>query len=173
MAAGSAGRKRAALALDPRSRVRSRGFSSGRGAHRSRDHRPHQNGGFQHSQVMDVLFQLTDVHGPRLHGSENYDKAATWSRDQLLEWGLDSAEIETWPSPVPGWSLSEFGIELLEPFAYLGASTLTTENTSGTDHLLFDAAGLPASSSSRIRSSTARSPTTRTWTSTTTCWRRI
>lgn len=99
--------------------------------------------GFQHSQVMDVLFQLTDVHGPRLHGSENYDKAATWSRDQLLEWGLDSAEIETWPSPVPGWSLSEFGIELLEPFAYLGASTLTTENTSGTDHLLFDAAGLP------------------------------
>jgi hypothetical protein len=31
----------------------------------------------------------------------------------------------------------------LEPFAYLGASTLTTENTSGTDHLLFDAAGLP------------------------------
>jgi hypothetical protein len=33
--------------------------------------------------------------------------------------------------------------ELLAPFAYLGASTLTTENTSGTDHLLFDAAGLP------------------------------
>jgi Zn-dependent M28 family amino/carboxypeptidase len=32
---------------------------------------------------------------------------------------------------------------LLEPFAYLGASTITTENTSGTDHLLFDAAGLP------------------------------
>jgi Zn-dependent M28 family amino/carboxypeptidase len=33
--------------------------------------------------------------------------------------------------------------KFLEPFAYLGASTLTTENTSGTDHLLFDAVGLP------------------------------
>ena len=33
--------------------------------------------------------------------------------------------------------------EFLAPLAYLGASTLTTENTSGTDHLLFDAAGLP------------------------------
>jgi hypothetical protein len=33
--------------------------------------------------------------------------------------------------------------KFLEPFAYLGASTLTTENTSGTDHPLFDAAGLP------------------------------
>jgi len=33
--------------------------------------------------------------------------------------------------------------KLLEPFAYLGAATLTTENTSGTDHLLFDATGLP------------------------------
>jgi hypothetical protein len=71
--------------------------------------------GFQHSQVMDVVFQLTDVHGPRLHGSENYDKAALWSRDRLREWGLDSAELESWPSPVPGWSLAAFSIELLEP----------------------------------------------------------
>ena len=66
--------------------------------------------GFQRSQVMDVLFQLTDVYGPRLHGSENYDKAALWSRDRLREWGLDSAELESWPSPVPGWSLAAFSI---------------------------------------------------------------
>jgi hypothetical protein len=31
----------------------------------------------------------------------------------------------------------------LRPFAYLGASTLTTLNTGGTDHLPFDAVGLP------------------------------
>jgi len=71
--------------------------------------------GFQRSQVMDVVFQLTDVHGPRLHGSENYDKAALWSRDRLREWGLDSAELESWPSSVPGWSLAAFSIELLDP----------------------------------------------------------
>ncbi len=71
--------------------------------------------GFQRSQVMEVLFYLSDVYGPRLHASETYDKAALWSRDRLREWGIDSAEIETWPSPVPGWSLDAFSIELLEP----------------------------------------------------------
>jgi hypothetical protein len=32
----------------------------------------------------------------------------------------------------------------LEPFHYLGAETLTTQNTYGTDHMPFDAVGLPA-----------------------------
>ncbi|HEY7818840.1 MAG TPA: peptidase M28, partial [Vicinamibacteria bacterium] len=71
--------------------------------------------GFQRSQVMEVVFQLTDVHGPRLHGSEDYDRAAAWARDLLLSWGVDSAQIETWPSPVPGWALSSFSIELIAP----------------------------------------------------------
>jgi hypothetical protein len=71
--------------------------------------------GFQRSQVMDLVFQLTDVYGPRLHGSRITTKAALWSRDRLREWGLDSAELESWPSPVPGWSLTAFSIEILEP----------------------------------------------------------
>jgi carboxypeptidase Q len=33
---------------------------------------------------------------------------------------------------------------LLEPFRYLGATTLTTLNTGGTDHMPFDAVGIPA-----------------------------
>jgi hypothetical protein len=32
----------------------------------------------------------------------------------------------------------------LAPFHYLGAETVTTENTDGTDHVIFDAVGLPA-----------------------------
>jgi hypothetical protein len=89
--------------------------------------------GFQRSQVMDVLFYLTDVHGPRLHGSESYDRAALWSRDKLREWGL-SAEIESWASPVPGWSLDAFSIELVEPsyqrlIGYPMAWTPATEGT--------------------------------------------
>ena len=31
----------------------------------------------------------------------------------------------------------------LRPFNYLGATTLTTLNTGGTDHMPFDAVGLP------------------------------
>jgi len=33
--------------------------------------------------------------------------------------------------------------EFLGPFAYLGANTITTLNTGGTDHMAFDAVGLP------------------------------
>jgi hypothetical protein len=93
--------------------------------------------GFQRSQVMEVLFQLTDVHGPRLHGSESYDRAAAWSRDKLREWGLDSAELESWPSPVPGWSLAAFSIELLEP-SYQPLIGYPMAWTPGTDGLVED-----------------------------------
>jgi hypothetical protein len=71
--------------------------------------------GFQRSQVMEVLFYLTDVYGPRLHASKSFDEAALWSRDRLRDWGMDSPEIESWPSPVPGWTLEGFSLELLEP----------------------------------------------------------
>ncbi len=33
--------------------------------------------------------------------------------------------------------------KLLEPFAYLGAKTLLTQNTSWTDHVIFDAVNVP------------------------------
>ncbi len=93
--------------------------------------------GFQRSQVMDTLFYLTDVYGPRLHGSENYDKAAAWSRDRLLEWGLDSAALESWPSPVPGWSLASFSIELVEP-SYQRLIGYPLAWTPGTDGVVED-----------------------------------
>ncbi|MGH9333612.1 MAG: M20/M25/M40 family metallo-hydrolase [Vicinamibacteria bacterium] len=90
--------------------------------------------GFQRSQVMETLFRLTDVHGPRLHGSKNYEKAALWSRDRLREWGLDSSELESWPSTVPGWSVSDFSIELLEPSyqRLIGYPEAWTPGTGGT-----------------------------------------
>src|SRR5262245_21491577 len=91
--------------------------------------------GFQRSQVMDILLYLTDVHGPRLHGSKTYDEAAIWSRDRMRQWGLDSVEIEEWPSPVPGWSLESFSIELLEP-SYQRLIGYPMAWTPGTDGVL-------------------------------------
>ena len=35
---------------------------------------------FERSQVMDHLFYLTDVYGPRIASSPNYRKAAEWAR---------------------------------------------------------------------------------------------
>ena len=34
--------------------------------------------GFENSQVMDTVWHLTDLHGPRLTNSPQQRKAATW-----------------------------------------------------------------------------------------------
>ena len=51
---------------------------------------------FEHSKVMDHLFQITDVHGPRLTASPGYDEAASWAVQQLKEYGIQSARLEKW-----------------------------------------------------------------------------
>jgi hypothetical protein len=43
---------------------------------------------FENSKVMDHMFYLTDVHGPRLTGSPNYKAAADWVVQQMTEYGL-------------------------------------------------------------------------------------
>ena len=57
-----------------------------------------------------------------------------------------------------------------KPFEDLGAATISdSQHRRDRSHQSFDAVGLPAFSSSRIRSSTTRGRTTRTWTSTIAC----
>lgn len=70
---------------------------------------------FEHSQVMEHLFHLTDVHGPRLTGSPSLRKAAEWAVDQLKEFGASRAELESWGPFGRGWSFSRFRAELIEP----------------------------------------------------------
>lgn len=43
--------------------------------------------GFNNSQVMEILFYLTDAHGPRLTSSPNFKAASQWCVDKLSEWG--------------------------------------------------------------------------------------
>src|SRR5687767_1548139 len=52
--------------------------------------------GFGNSKVMDHLFRLSDVIGPRLSGSPQLKRANEWSRDQLAAWGLKDAHLEPW-----------------------------------------------------------------------------
>ena len=70
---------------------------------------------FERSQVMQHLFQLTDVHGPRLTNSPGFDEAARWIIDQAKAWGLDNAALEEWGPFGRGWSTSYFSAHLLEP----------------------------------------------------------
>src|SRR5436190_9709118 len=42
--------------------------------------------GLQRSQVMDTLWYLTDVHGPRLTNSPAIRAAAAWAEGRLRDW---------------------------------------------------------------------------------------
>src|SRR5262245_52321831 len=71
--------------------------------------------GFQHSQVMETMFYLTDVHGPRLRGSPNYRAAAEWAVKTLTAWGLSNAQLEAGGYTGRGWTVDRFNVELTEP----------------------------------------------------------
>ncbi|HEV8700024.1 MAG TPA: M20/M25/M40 family metallo-hydrolase [Candidatus Polarisedimenticolia bacterium] len=70
---------------------------------------------FRKSQVMDHLFYLTDVNGPRVTGSPGLRTAADWSIATLKKWGIAEARVETWGRFGRGWSLEEFSAHLIEP----------------------------------------------------------
>ena len=40
--------------------------------------------GLNHSQVMEIVFNLTDANGPRLMESPGYFKAANWAKNKLF-----------------------------------------------------------------------------------------
>lgn len=70
---------------------------------------------FQNSKVMDYLFYLTDVSGPRIAGSPEYRKAAEWAVKTLKEIGLEDAKMEKWGSFGRSWSYSKGTVNMIEP----------------------------------------------------------
>jgi hypothetical protein len=68
----------------------------------------------QNSKVMDHLFYLTDVYGPRLTNSPGFFSAADWIVKQLGEWGI-SAHQEKWGPFGQGWTFTRFSAHLIEP----------------------------------------------------------
>jgi hypothetical protein len=70
--------------------------------------------GLHHSQVMETLYNLTDVIGPRLTGSPQAKRANEWTRDQFTRWGLANAHLEGYPFG-RGWSFSSCQIRLTAP----------------------------------------------------------
>ncbi len=50
--------------------------------------------GMNNSQIMRTMHYLTDVHGPRLAGSPNYDNAAKWAVQQMESWGMTNGKLE-------------------------------------------------------------------------------
>ncbi len=51
---------------------------------------------FDRSQVMENLYYLSEVYGPRVNNSRNHRAAAEWAMQQMKTWGLQNVHLETW-----------------------------------------------------------------------------
>jgi acetyl esterase/lipase len=87
----------------------------------------------QNSKVMDHLFRLTDVHGPRLTNSPNIKAAAEWAVREMRTWGLQNTALEAWGPFGRGWSNLRFGAHIKEPhyFPLIGFARPWSASTKG------------------------------------------
>src|SRR5215470_17897811 len=86
----------------------------------------------QNSQVMEHLFYLTDVSGPRLTNSPGFYTAADWVVKRLGEWGI-SAHEEKWGPYGRGWTFTRFSAQMMEPASatLIGVPLAYTPGTNG------------------------------------------
>jgi carboxypeptidase Q len=89
---------------------------------------------FEHSKVMDHMFYLTDVNGPRLTGSPNYKAAGDWAVARLKEYGLANVKQEKWGPFGRGWANKHFEAAMVEPqySPLIGVVVGWTASTDGT-----------------------------------------
>ena len=70
---------------------------------------------FQNTKVMDTMFQLTDVYGPRLTNSPQFRAAGDWAVKQLKEFGLDNVKLEKWGPFGRGWAYTSYSGYIDDP----------------------------------------------------------
>jgi hypothetical protein len=114
---------------------------------------------FRDSKVMDHLFYLTDVNGPRLTNSPGQRAAADWAVKSLKSWGIENARLETWGTFGRGWSLSRFSMSLKEP-AYAPLPGIPLAWSSGTKGMVGgDAVLVPLFTAQELERDEDRDPT--------------
>jgi carboxypeptidase Q len=61
----------------------------------------------QNSQVMENLYHISEVYGPRVTNSPNHRAAAEWAMQQMKAWGLKNVHLEKFPFGY-GWQIKKF-----------------------------------------------------------------
>jgi hypothetical protein len=69
---------------------------------------------FEHSEVMDTLWRLSDLYGPRLTASPEVREAAAWAEKTLDGYGLANVHEEKWRFGRT-WSPREYWVQLDSP----------------------------------------------------------
>ena len=55
-----------------------------------------KNQAFLHTQVMDDMFYISEVYGPRVTSSPNHRAAAEWAVKRLQSYGVQNVHLEPW-----------------------------------------------------------------------------
>ncbi len=69
----------------------------------------------ENSQVMEHLFHLVEVYGPRITNSKGFMDSAKWAAQTMKDWGLKNAKLEKWGPFGQGWSREYFSVHLGAP----------------------------------------------------------
>lgn len=72
--------------------------------------------GLNNSKVMDIVFYLTEVSGPRLNNSPGYMRAANWAKSELTKYGAEGARLEAWGDWGKGWELEKSYVAMTAPY---------------------------------------------------------
>ncbi len=78
-------------------------------------------GGRGGSQVMDIMYNLTDRFGPRLVNSPQFKRAGEWAVSELKSWGIADAHLEKWSTAggrggaIPSWEITGYTGAMVEP----------------------------------------------------------
>jgi len=72
--------------------------------------------GFHCSQVMELLWHMTDVYGPRLANSPSYTQAAEWAKNKFEEFGAENVTLFPFPgSECMPWECTFSSLTLQTP----------------------------------------------------------
>ena len=86
---------------------------------------------FDDSKVMENLFWMSEVYGPRVNNSRNHRAAAEWAMKQMREWGLQNVHLEKWPFGY-GWQIKKY-YGAMETPAYAALTGFPLAWTPGTN----------------------------------------
>jgi len=88
---------------------------------------------FQNSKVMDHLEYLSDLYGPRLTASPEWQEAAQWAMKELKSYGVENVHEEKWGPFGRSWSVESYTADMIAPrYSHLVAAPLAwSSSTNG------------------------------------------
>jgi carboxypeptidase Q len=70
---------------------------------------------FNHSEIMETLFYLSDANGPRVTNSNGFKSAAAWAVKRLESFGLVNVKEEPWGAFGRSWNFTHYEGHMIEP----------------------------------------------------------